>query len=175
MNTQDNNRPPMGHDELPDALRWQLRAMRQDTPPPQDLWPSIAGRLTTQQQRAPQRRTNWMPAALAASLAIVGVVGLWKAGTVAPSGSPAPASVAKVSLVQREADGMSREYQAAMREVGPARPPVELQPAFDELDRNAALILDALAHDPDSRLLLDQLRRTYARRLALTQRLVAYT
>jgi hypothetical protein len=61
-----------------------------------------------------------------------------------------------------------------MQRTAPAATATTLQPTFDELDRNAALILDALAHDPDSRLLLDQLRRTYARRLALAQR-VAYT
>ncbi|MNP82071.1 hypothetical protein D3C76_1805950 [compost metagenome] len=49
---------------------------------------------------------------------------------------------------------------------------MELQPVFDDLDRNAGLILQALARNPDSRLLLEQLRRTYARRLALAQRLV---
>ena len=77
----------------------------------------------------------------------------------------------QASLVQLEAQGMARQYQAALIEVGSGRPPAELQPAFDELDRNAALILDALARDPDSRLLLEQLRKTYARRLALAQRL----
>ena len=68
---------------------------------------------------------------------------------------------------------MTRQYEAAMMEVAAGQPPVELKPAFDELDRNAALIREALARDPDSRLLLEQLRRTYARRLALAQR-VAY-
>lgn len=63
-----------------------------------------------------------------------------------------------------------------MNEVEPvSSATVAMKPAFDELDRNAALILDALSHDPDSRMLLEQLRRTYARRLALAQRLVAYT
>jgi len=70
---------------------------------------------------------------------------------------------------------MTRQYQAAMREIEPvSQQAIALKPAFDELDRNTALILDAMAHDPDSRLLLEQLRRTYARRLALAQR-VAYT
>lgn len=180
MNTQDNHRNApdnrAGQDELPDALRFQLRALRQDTPPTNDLWPSIADRLQPQVSASPRRRRpTWpMPVALAATLAIaVGAVGLWRSGAVAPTGAPA-SGAAPATLVQREADGMSRVYQAALQEVAPGRPPVELQPAFDELDRNAAIILDALAHDPDSRLLLEQLRRTYARRLALTQRL-AYT
>ena len=56
----------------------------------------------------------------------------------------------------------------------PARVPSSLKPTFEALDRDAALIRSALARDPDSTLLLEQLRRTYAHRLALTQRL-AYT
>lgn len=70
---------------------------------------------------------------------------------------------------------MTLQYQAALREVEPASAAsLAMKPAFDDLDRNAALILDALSHNPDSRMLLEQLRRTYARRLALAQRL-AYT
>ena len=36
------------HDPTPlsdDALRWQLRALRQDAPPSRDLWPDIAAKL----------------------------------------------------------------------------------------------------------------------------------
>ncbi|WP_052756097.1 hypothetical protein [Lysobacter capsici] len=277
--------------ELPDALRWQLRALRRDTPPARDLWSGIAARLGEQAPPqdepapvdhlapivaapgdaspaeaapieaalAPQvivlrareaSRPRWLaPMALAASVAVLAVAlgVMWKggaavdgsaAGDVAAVGgagdqgpsastgtgiadvgtkptdgravaqnstastatgiadagktpadsragdrnSSAPtdtgiahAAATPASLVQREADGMTRQYQAAMREIEPvSQQAVALKPAFDELDRNTALILDAMAHDPDSRLLLEQLRRTYARRLALAQR-VAYT
>lgn len=34
-----------GEGELPDALRWQLRALRRDQPPARDLWAGIAARL----------------------------------------------------------------------------------------------------------------------------------
>jgi hypothetical protein len=81
--------------------------------------------------------------------------------------SPAP------TLVQREADGLTRQYQAALQEVQ-APMPVSLQPTAEALDRDVALIRAALARDPDSVRLLEQLRRTYAHRLALAQR-VAYT
>lgn len=209
--------------ELSDALRWQLRALRRDTPPARDLWAGIAGRLGEQasaqagpapadrapaaphSQGAPEvapddgapapqvvvlrprevsRRRWFAPMALAASVAVLAVaLGLvWK--DAAPVQEPAAAAVAAhdaaagkapASLVQREADGMTRQYQAALREIEPAtQQALALKPTFDELDRNTALILDAMARDPDSRLLLEQLRRTYARRLALAQR-VAYT
>ncbi|MBW8809855.1 MAG: hypothetical protein JF591_13705 [Lysobacter sp.] len=276
---------------MPDALRWQLRALRRDTPPARDLWSGIAARLDEQAPPqdepapvdhlapivaapgdiapaeaapieatpAPQvivlrsretSRRRWLaPMALAASVAVLAVAlgVMWKGGAAvdgsaagdmaavggaAGQGSSAPtaagiadagtkpvdgravaqnstastatgiadagtnpadrraggrnssastdtrvaaAGTTPASLVQREADGMTRQYQAAMREIEPvSQQALALKPAFDELDRNTALILDAMAHDPDSRLLLEQLRRTYARRLALAQR-VAYT
>lgn len=195
----DHNRIPEANTpegELPDALRWQLRALRRDAPPSRDLWPGIAARLGEQaspvaaqppavaeaQADAPvtalrpreRTRNRWMaPLALAASVAAlaIGIAGQFRAE---PESSPVAAQAnAPASLMQREADGMTRQYQAAIREIAPATEQAKaMQPAFDELDRNAALILDALAHDPDSRLLLEQLRRTYARRLALAQRVV---
>ncbi|WP_342315974.1 hypothetical protein [Lysobacter sp. FW306-1B-D06B] len=177
MNTPNANEDTR-RDDLPDALRWQLRAMRRDEPPARDLWPDIAQRLQqSPQQAARPQRPRWLaPVAMAATLVMaVGMVGVWRAGTDHPAnpGTPVATDARQATLVQLEAQGMTRQYQAAMIEVGPGRPPVELQPAFDELDRNATLILDALAQNPDSRLLLEQLRRTYARRLALAQR-VAY-
>lgn len=201
-----------GEGELPDALRWQLRALRRDQPPERDLWAGIAARLGEQApagtespsarvepaaaRPAPEpaaivalprpaaARRNWMaPLALAASVAAlaVGIGAHFHAqGPAAPAAEAvaargAAAQAAAPSLVQREAEGMTLQYQAALREVEPvSSATVAMKPAFDDLDRNAALILDALSHDPDSRMLLEQLRRTYARRLALAQRL-AYT
>lgn len=210
MNDNDlNPRGPgaAGEGELPDALRWQLRALRRDQPPSRDLWSGIAARLGEQAPagsgqgdpvplaaaqagptailaRPRAARRGWMaPLALAASVAAlaIGLGAHYRAqGPAAPAGGVAvaqnaPAAAATPSLVQREAQGMTLQYQAALREVEPASAAsVAMKPAFEDLDRNAALILDALSHDPDSRMLLEQLRRTYARRLALAQRL-AYT
>ncbi|MGO4223061.1 hypothetical protein AB4Y64_14560 [Lysobacter sp. TAF61] len=169
MNSNDKNiHTP--EDELPDALRWQLRAMRRDVEPGSDLWPGIAGRLQAQRPKAATRPRWLAPVAMAATLVLaVGMVGVWRGGDVgdAPVGAPP-----RATLVQREAEGMTLQYQAALREVDVGQPPMELQPVFDDLDRSAGLILQALTRDPDSRLLLEQLRRTYARRLALAQRLV---
>lgn len=158
MNTHDH--------ELPEALRWQLRALRRDEAPAHELWPGIAARLQTPR---PARRRWLVPTAIAASLLLlVGVFEQLNDPATSPAAEP------RATLVQREADGMTRQYQAALQELAPAGVPAILQPALDDLDRSAALIRDALAHDPDSRLLLEQLRRTYAHRLALVQR-AAYT
>lgn len=85
-----------------------------------------------------------------------------------------PAAASEASLVQREADGMARHYQAALREIPPTQVPSSLRPAFDDLDRSVVQIRAALVREPDSLRLLEQLRRTYDRRLALAQR-VAYS
>lgn len=173
MNSEHQD--PAADGELPDALRFQLRALRREQAPAHDLWPGIAARLQPQ-IAAPVRtpRPRWLaPFAVAATLALaIGFTGVWRD----QAANDAPQAQAE-SPLQREAAGMTLQYQAAIQEMqraAPAPNATALQPAFDELDRNAALILDALAHDPDSRLLLEQLRRTYARRLALAQR-VAYT
>lgn len=159
------------HDnEFPAALRWQLRALRQDATPSHDLWPGIASRIATPPASA-RRAPRWLRSiAIAASLVLaVGAVG-WFART----SGPAPAMPAtSPTLVQREADGLTRQYQAALQEMQ-APMPASLEPTAEALDRDVALIRDALARDPDSVRLLEQLRRTYAHRLALAQR-VAYT
>ena len=165
MNTNDNN-------EFPDALRWQLRALRQDGAPANDLWPGIAARLAPQVAPARPGR-GWRPLALAASLVLaVGSVG-WFARTSMPTATAPAALAAEPTLVQREAEGLTRQYQAALQEMQTPMP-ASLQPTAEALDRDVALIHAALERDPDSVLLLAQLRRTYAHRLALAQR-VAYT
>ena len=156
-------------------LRWQLRGLRFDEAPGRDLWPGIAARLAAVPAgsavppdralggRNPRPRAGLLPAALAASVILaVGWLVEQYSGSVS----------AGTSVVQREAAEMSGQYRAAIDQAaGPGTPvPASLQAAFDELDRNAGLILDALAEDPDSRLLLQQLRRTYDHRLQLARR-----
>jgi hypothetical protein len=118
-----------------------------------------------------------VPVALAATVALaIGVVG-WQQGRfdrhqAMPSTLAAAPPVSSPSLLQREAAGMTRQYQAALGEIAgaPSSGTAALQPAFDELDRSAQQILAALERDPDSQLLLQQLHRTYSHRLALAQR-----
>jgi len=167
----DNDRPDAGTD-LPEAMRWQLRALRRDEPPSHDLWPDIAGRLRQPAATAASARRRWIaPVALAATLAIaVGASGFLRDGL--PAGSPRSAETVELSLVQREAAGLARQYHAALSEVASAQaePSPALRSTLDELDRNLSLIHYALSQDPDSTLLLDQLRRTYSHRLALATR-----
>lgn len=172
-------------EELPDELRWQLRALRQPQAPGRDLWPDIATRLanTPQQSRHSHEWRRWrVPASLAASV-LVAVAALVLVRPVAldsgTASAPAPAQTAAPvhsptaapTLVQVEAAGMTRQYQAAVAEIAMVPPSPVLQPAIEELDHSAALIRAALERDPDSRLLLQQLRRTYTRRLSLVQRM----
>ena len=100
--------------DLGDSLRWQLRALRRDEPPGRDLWAGIAPALAARSPAA--RRRSWRaPAAMAASLLlVVGIVG-WQA-LRAPDVQPS------YTLVQREADGLTRQYQAALRELAPVTP-----------------------------------------------------
>lgn len=148
-------------------LRWQLRQLPREIDPPRDLWSGIADRLQAPAQ-TPSRRRPWFAAlAVAASLSVA--VGLaWQLREPAP-----PASDVRAQIVQREADALTREYQAALGQFEGAPMPAPLEPALATLDRSAADIRVAIATDPDAVFLLDQLRRTYARRLSLTQRAVA--
>ena len=184
MNEHDDNLRDRHDDgQLPDALRWALRGLRRDEPPGRDLWPGIAARLQAPatpvaapalpQSVAPRiaanrRRNRFVPSiALAASLALA--VGLSWQQRPAP-GTDAASPTAQ--LITAEAEAMTLEYQAALRELeGTAAARPAANPTLQELDRSAAQIRTALTRDPDARFLLDRLQHTYERRLQLTQRL----
>ena len=165
------------------ALSLALRGLRQDVEPANDLWPGIAARLQAPVQqparvhRNPHRHWLW-PLAMAASL--IFAVGLaWQLNTpLRPTDSAgaavaqAPRINASVTLVAREADNLTAHYEAALREMTPESIPAGWQPGFDALDRSAVEIRSAMQHDPNSRLLLQQLRSTYTRRLALARRAI---
>ena len=87
-----------------------------------------------------------------------------------PVTAPAATTVAAASLVQREASTLTVQYQAALRELEFQPVPTNWQPGLEALDRSAAEIRSALQQNPDSRLLLERLRETYTRRLALSRR-----
>lgn len=180
MNTHRPDDP--GHDAtmLPDALRWQLRALRRDEPPQGDLWPGIAARLhqpADARRAAPmrgprhRRRTAWYAAAAAAVLAVAVGWQLRPLPVDAPSTGDAPQAVATIAddppLLLRQADAMTREYEAARREIEATRPTVRDAAALSQLDHSAAEVRAALALDPEARFLLDRLQHVYARRLAL--------
>lgn len=156
----DDNNPEAEFDE---RLRWQLRALRTDVPPANDLWPGIAARLDAPRARVLHRRAaGW----LAAAAAVVMAFGIgWQLRPLAH----APAANGD-SLVQQEAAAMTRDYDAAMRRMQASAPATNHDPVLHELDRSAGLIRDALQRDPDAGFLLQRLRHTYEKRLALTQR-----
>jgi len=162
-------------------LRMALRGLRRDVEPSSELWPGIASRIAGLPQDAfastmpKRRRAGWWPLATAASLMLV--VGLaWK---TQPAPSPATAGAIAATadgvrkqapLVQREAESLTVQYRAALQELDAQSVPVGWQPGLDALDRSAAEIRGALKRDPESRLLLERLRDTYTRRLALSRR-----
>lgn len=183
MNTNDSNHHGNDGDGAPlDAgLRLQLRGLRRDVEPGADLWPGIAARIATAPRSAqpvPSRRrgagaSRLAPWALAASLVLaVGVAWKMQPPSLAPSTAVAPD--AGVPMLDRQADAMTREYQAALQEIEAATPGrTQAHPeaaALRELDHSAKQIRTALERDPDARFLLDRLRKTYTQRLAITQR-----
>jgi hypothetical protein len=162
-----NERTPIGEAEL----RLALRGLRHDIAPERDLWPGIASRIEAMPRQAmPRRHRPWL-LSLAAAASLAAALGLsWHLAAPGKLDANPLAVPAAPSLVQRETDTLTVQYQAALREVD-ARPlPVGWQPGIDALDRSAAEIRAALRKQPDSRLLLERLRDTYTRRLALARR-----
>lgn len=158
----DDDRSAPATGELPDELRWQLRALRSEELPSRDLWTSLEPRLAPRGAMPAPTRTPWL--ALAASLLlVVGIAGLWRGPAMEPVVTPAALA---------EARRLSSDYRQAL-DAMPANAATgsrAFAPALAELDRSADEIRRALARDPDSQLLLQQLRRTYTRRLELSQR-----
>lgn len=77
-------------------------------------------------------------------------------------------------LVLKEAARMRKQYQVELRQFRNKPMPPAMTPALIELDQSADNIMIALDSHPDAVFLLDQLRRTYARRLQLTQRVAMF-
>jgi hypothetical protein len=147
-------------------LRWQLRQLPREIEPGHDLWPGIAAGIA----RPPVRRARRWPAALAAAASLLLAAGLFlRANAPAPGPEPQPM---QAKLVSTEARAISDEYQAALRQFEGAPLAPQVGPSLSALDRSVAQIQSALVADPDSVFLLEQLRRTYSRRLELTRRAV---
>lgn len=167
---------PHPSDDLPAALRLQLRGLRRDVLPERELWPDIASRLSAQAREAPQvaepSRRRALPALAAAAVLVLaaGIGWLQRPGAdtaAAPDGS----ALAGAAPLVVEADAMAREYQGALREIAAMLPAADEYAALSQLDASASAVRDALAQDPDAHFLLQRLQRIYAQRLSLTQRL----
>lgn len=155
-------------DHADQELRLRLKGWRRDVAPSVDLWPAIATRLQERPKKATsasrRRLPRWAPIGMAASM-LLAIGFTWKLGI---DGQPPP-------VIRGEAVAMAADYQAALEEYAETPLQPELQPALEFLDQNAASILAAIERYPDARFLLDQLRRTYDRRLELTQRAIITT
>jgi hypothetical protein len=149
-------------------LRWQLRQLPRELEPERDLWPAIEAGIR-REPLVPARRRRW-PAALAAAATLQLAGGLyWRAG----DSTPAPTTEQiEARVVSAEARAITKHYQAAIRQFDGAPLPAQVEPSIAALDRSVAQIQSAIVADPDSVFLLEQLRRTYDRRLQLTQRAV---
>jgi hypothetical protein len=144
--------------------RWQLRQLPREIEPSRDLWPGILAGI----ERRPARpRRTWLSGlALAASVLLA--AGLFWKTTLAPA--PATPERSEAVVVQAETRAITDEYQAALRQFDGAPIPAQVGPSLQALDRSVVQIRRAIAADPDSVFLLQQLRKTYSRRLELTQR-----
>jgi hypothetical protein len=69
-----------------------------------------------------------------------------------------------------QVQSLAQHYQAALQEVEPRAAPASWQPGLQALDQGAEQVRAALRKNPDSPLLLGQLRQIYARKLALSRR-----
>jgi hypothetical protein len=143
-------------------LRWQMRQLPREIEPGRDLWPEIGQRIASR---------RWSPRvllpglAIAASLLLAAGIAWQRQSAVAPAGDDG-------RLVRIQAQEISEEYQAALRQFQGAPISPEYDASLRSLDRSLVEIHRAIAADPHSVFLLEQLQKTYSRRLALTQRAV---
>jgi hypothetical protein len=163
-------------------LRMALRGLRQETEPGNDLWPGIAARIKALPQQAhanaPRFNPRWLWSLATAASLVLAVGVTWKMQPASSSPALSGAAIATTAaaarkqapLVLREAETLTVQYRAALREMDAHAVPAGWQPGLETLDRSAAEIRGALRRDPDSRLLLERLRDTYTRRLALSRR-----
>jgi len=167
-----------GYDEHPgdEALRQRLRMLPAHRPPPHDGWARLQAALppratpgvaspahdAARPRRAAQRRPRWawpLGGALAAGLALYALL---------PASRLAQVPQVAPTLLQQQASAMDEEYRQAMAAL-PQAGAVDYQPALAELDDSVVRIRHALAQDPRSRHLLEQLQRTQSLRLELTR------
>ena len=166
MNTQDQ-----------DALRWLLKDLKRDVSPEADLWPGIAARIASTPQQtvgAPQQvnRQRFAPWAMAASL-LLAVGFVWQLLPNPDQGAALQSAALQADpLIRKQAVSMTFEYERALAKMGQTNTGPEMHAALEDLDHSAQMILTAIDNNPEARFLLDQLRRTYARRLQLTQRML---
>jgi hypothetical protein len=145
-------------------LRWQLRQLPREIEPSRDLWPVIAARIARPRTRMPQR---WLAGVAIAASCLLAVGLAWRMQPPRVI-SQDPDAV----IVKTQARAISEEYQAALRQYDGAPIAPEYGASLQSLDHSLVEIHRAIAADPRSVFLLEQLQKTYSLRLALTQRAV---
>lgn len=162
----------VGNMQEEEALRWQLRGLCRDIEPSHDLWPGIAATIAAAPQEVCKPRNvrtpRFAPWAMAASILLATGL-LWQL----PAARQGDAG--QNPLIRQQAVSMTLDYERALAHLQQAGTQPEMRAALGDLDRSVAQILQAIDHDPNAPFLLEQLRRTYARRLQLTQRAVITT
>ncbi|HVF34726.1 MAG TPA: hypothetical protein VND91_05330 [Candidatus Saccharimonadia bacterium] len=170
-------------------LRRRLQALKTERQPERDLWPAIAAQLQTpswRPARAPRR--VMLPWAAAASVALAVVAGVWLASHLGEmtSGRRGDSAVAArdtlvrpagPALLQGEARAMQASFDGAIAaatgehklRAGHHGSRRELEAAARELDAATAQLNSALAQEPDAAYLVELLKRTQERRVALAK------
>lgn len=154
--------------------RWQLRQLPREREPTRDLWAGITASIAQPQRlESPQsasRGRGWRAfgSALAACL-VLGAFGLGLAKPRLLETLGLRHRTVEHQLVLKEAAAIRKQYQAELLKFRATPMPESITPALIELDQSADSIMVALDTHPEAVFLLDQLRRTYARRLQLTQ------
>jgi len=157
--------------------RWQLRQLPREREPSRDLWAGIAAAIEGPRlAAAPARgRGAWRAAgsAIAATVLLAAFgMGLAQPRLLATVGLRTEPT--RHELVLKEAAAMRQRYQAELAKFRDKPVPADVTRALIELDQSADKIMVALNAHPDAAFLLDQLHRTYARRLELTKRVAMY-
>jgi hypothetical protein len=158
-----------------------------EIPPSSDLWPAIASRLETTEERKTWRIPNYLPLAAAAGIATILVASLFslpprQSNTVTmvpvqtpvtdPVFSPArlPAATVEIGFVQTRAVLMKR-FEAQKNGAAPEQVAV-LERTLSKMDSAIRDIHAALERDPYNSSLLFKLSHTRRRELRFLQQVV---
>ena len=147
-------------------LRRELRGLRSDREPGQDLWPQIARRLQTGESSGvgsiPRRRRHWLPLSAAAAIAVSLSAGIF---SMAMQGQ---AFVASADSSER-APSVSVQHQIERaRELALTVDP-RLAGAEIVVDAANAELEEALRQQPDAVYLVGLINRTHAQRRKLAR------
>lgn len=155
-------------------LRRNLGRLRdQEREPPHGLWPAIEARLGAQSAPSRSSRPSYWPWAMLAPAAMLVLLVSFGSRWAPGAGEAVPPAVASQDSRPGSADLISLEYRAALAELAAAPLPPDMQALAHSLDQDARRIRQALSEAPESRLLIDQLRRTYAWRLRISKQYLA--